>query len=284
MDTRLRKGSGTIRVMKSAAADEQGLTLIELVVTICIILVLTAAVLPLSKISIKRAKELDLRRNLRITREAIDDFHRSYIASQMGPMGRMAGGVSGGSMPGRPSQPMGRNYGGTSSGFGRSPYSGSTGGFGSSSQSGGYGTGSQGGYGRNPSGGYGTTQPGGIGTNPMGGVGTGTNQPFGSQTDAQGNIEEIPLIDISRFDPVDCKGYPPTLDVLVEGVPEYGSPDQKVKFLRRIPRDPMTEDGEWGFRSYQDTSDSLSWGRQNVYDVYSQSSGIALDGTKYKDW
>jgi general secretion pathway protein G len=90
----------------------------------------------------------------------------------------------------------------------------------------------------------------------------------------------------------DTEGYPPTLEVLVKGV-EVKSGDQKdaksggkkvVKFLRRIPRDPMTNSTEWGLRSYQDAFDSTSWGKENVYDVYTRSPGKALDGTFYKDW
>ena len=60
--------------------------------------------------------------------------------------------------------------------------------------------------------------------------------------------------------------------------------DRKLKFLRRIPVDPMTGTTEWGMRSYQDDPDSRSWGGQNVFDVYTKSDGVALDGSKYKDW
>lgn len=81
------------------------------------------------------------------------------------------------------------------------------------------------------------------------------------------------------------EGYPEDLDVLVEGVPVAGDASgRKWKFLRRIPIDPMTGTDEWGKRSYQDKPDSSSWGGQNVYDVYSTSTGKALDGTKYRDW
>ena len=82
-----------------------------------------------------------------------------------------------------------------------------------------------------------------------------------------------------------AEGYPPKIEVLVEGVRANGDASgRKLKFLRRIPIDPMTRSQEWGMRSYQDDADSTSWGGQNVYDVYSQSGGIALDGTKYVDW
>jgi general secretion pathway protein G len=77
-------------------------------------------------------------------------------------------------------------------------------------------------------------------------------------------------------------GYPPDLDTLVKGVVIAGN--RKVRFLRRIPVDPMTGRAEWGLRSIQDDPDSTSWGGDNVFDVYSQSPGTALDGTKYSDW
>jgi general secretion pathway protein G len=81
------------------------------------------------------------------------------------------------------------------------------------------------------------------------------------------------------------EGYPPTLDVLVEGVSVANDASgRKLKFLRRIPIDPMTRDVEWGLRSYQDKPDSTSWGGQNVFDVYTTGTGTALDGTKYRVW
>lgn len=81
------------------------------------------------------------------------------------------------------------------------------------------------------------------------------------------------------------EGYPPTLEVLVEGVRAAGdATDRKLKFLRRIPVDPITGAKEWGMRSYQDRPDAKSWGGQNVYDVFTTSDGTALDGSKYKDW
>jgi general secretion pathway protein G len=80
---------------------------------------------------------------------------------------------------------------------------------------------------------------------------------------------------------VDSQGYPPDLDALVKGVDVQG---KKLKFLRRIPVDPMTNSTEWGLRSMQDDVDSDSWGGQNVFDVHTKSQGQALDGTNYKDW
>jgi len=79
------------------------------------------------------------------------------------------------------------------------------------------------------------------------------------------------------------EGYPEELEELVEGVELVGQ-ETKRKFLRRIPMDPMTKEVEWGLRSYQDDWDSTSWGGENVYDVYTLSESVALDGTEYKDW
>ena len=83
---------------------------------------------------------------------------------------------------------------------------------------------------------------------------------------------------------VDSECYPTEMEILVEGIEKVGALGQKVKFLRRIPMDPMTKSKEWGMLSYQDDPESESWGRQNVYDVYTTSEGTALDGTKYREW
>lgn len=80
---------------------------------------------------------------------------------------------------------------------------------------------------------------------------------------------------------VGTEGYPPDMDTLVKGVDVQG---KKLRFLRRIPVDPMTGNTDWGLRSMQDDPTSESWGGQNVFDVYSKSNGTGLDGTKYKDW
>jgi general secretion pathway protein G len=83
---------------------------------------------------------------------------------------------------------------------------------------------------------------------------------------------------------IDTEGYPETLQVLVDGVQMTGAVDKKLKLLRRIPKDPMTNSTEWGLRSYQDDPKMNSWGGQDVFDVYTKSEGTAFDGTKYKDW
>ena len=95
--------------------------------------------------------------------------------------------------------------------------------------------------------------------------------------------------DVGQISPLDLKvgneNYPPDLDTLVEGVPAANdATGRKLKFLRRVPVDPMTHTTEWGLRSYQDPPDAKSWGGDNVFDVYTTFEGTALDGTKYRDW
>ncbi len=87
----------------------------------------------------------------------------------------------------------------------------------------------------------------------------------------------------------DAYCYPLTLEALVDGVKLTNTiagagESGKMKFLRRIPKDPMTGDTDWGKRSMQDDADSTSWGGQNVFDVYSKSMDKASDGTAYSEW
>ncbi len=92
------------------------------------------------------------------------------------------------------------------------------------------------------------------------------------------------LIPMTELKP-GSEGYPPDLETLVEGVSAAGDASgRKLKFLRRVPTDPMTNSSEWGLRSYQDSPTATSWGGQNVFDVYTKSDAKALDGTKYRDW
>jgi general secretion pathway protein G len=83
---------------------------------------------------------------------------------------------------------------------------------------------------------------------------------------------------------VGSEGYPPDLETLVKGVQLGAGNDRKVRFLRSVPKDPMTGLAEWGLRSVQDDPDSTSWGGKNVFDVYSKSQGTASDGTRYAEW
>jgi len=149
-------------------------TLIEMLVTLTILAILAAAVLPLAKNTVKREKEIELRRNLRIIREAIDAYKKLVDEKKL-------------------------------------------------------------------------------------------------------TVES------------ESEGYPPDLETLVNGVKVQVIEEGKetiriVKFLRRIPKDPMIDSYDWGLRSYQDDSDSNVWGGENVYDVYTKSPGTALDGTKYSKW
>ena len=95
--------------------------------------------------------------------------------------------------------------------------------------------------------------------------------------------------DLGQISPLELRigneGYPPSLDTLVDGVAvPNDATGRKLKFLRRVPVDPLTRSAEWGLRSYQDEPDATRWGGQNVFDVYTRFEGTALDGTKYRDW
>lgn len=102
--------------------------------------------------------------------------------------------------------------------------------------------------------------------------------------DAFKNAVDLGRIPTTELEP-GSEGYPPDLDTLVEGVSAANdATGRKLRFLRRIPLDPMTADMEWGLRAYQDSPTATSWGGQNVFDVYTKSGGTALDGTRYRDW
>jgi general secretion pathway protein G len=154
-------------------AGSGGFTFIELLVVATILLILASAVMPLARVTMQRQKEMDLRRQLREMRTAIDKFKEAADAGAIGAFDLKAG----------------------------------------------------------------------------------------------------------------AEGYPENLEILVDGVSVVNDQSgRKLKFLRRIPIDPMTSSTDWGLRSYQDKPDATSWGGQNVYDVYTKSTGTALDGTKYRDW
>jgi len=153
---------------------KKGFTLTEMLVTLTILAILSLAVMPLAKTAVKREKEIELRRNLRLMREAIDAYKR---------------------------------------------------------------------------------------------------------------LADEKKIEVDE----DSYGYPPSLETLIKGVEvEEKGEDRKstkiVKFLRRIPKDPMTNSYDWGLKSYQDDLDSDVWGQENVYDIYTRSLATALDGTKYREW
>ena len=161
--------------MSKFFTQKKGFTLTEMLVTVTILAILATAAIPLAKTAVKREKEIELRRNLRLIRDALDAYKK--------------------------------------------------------------------------------------------------------------------LVDEKKIESEeDSEGYPPDLETLIKGVELKGEGEEEesetkiIKFLRRIPKDPMTNSYEWGLRSYQDDPDSETWGDENVYDVYTKSQATALDGTKYKDW
>jgi general secretion pathway protein G len=83
---------------------------------------------------------------------------------------------------------------------------------------------------------------------------------------------------------IDSDNYPETLEQLVEGVKATGAVDKKIRYLRHIPKDPMTNSKDWGLRSTRDDPKALAWGGQNIFDVYTKSSDKARDGTPYSEW
>jgi len=150
----------------------RGITYLELVATTAIVMILASAILPMGRVAVRRQREIELRRELRVMREAINRYKLAVDQGQIG----------------------------------------------------------------------------------------GTDVKLGSE------------------------GYPPELETLVKGVNRVGALDRKLKFLRRIPVDPMTSTAEWGLRCYQDDPDSTSWCGENVWDVYSKSTSKGLDGTNYNTW
>ena len=110
-----------------------------------------------------------------------------------------------------------------------------------------------------------------------------------SLRELRGAIDRYKLaVDQGQIGGTDVKlgseGYPPDLETLVKGVNRVGALDRKIKFLRRIPKDPMTNEDEWGMRCCQDEPGESSWCGENVYDVFSNSKGKGLDGTTYDTW
>lgn len=160
---------------RSFDSARSGVTLVELVVTVSILAILASVILPLAQMAGQRTREVELRRNLRVLRTAIDDYKKAYDKA----------------------------------------------------------------------------------------------------------VEE------KKFDAASNRsGYPKDLDILVSG-DDFGG--TKHKFLRRIPIDPMNppksgEEPRWGLRSYADSPDSSVWGREDVFDIYSDSEGVAIDGSRYKEW
>jgi general secretion pathway protein G len=100
------------------------------------------------------------------------------------------------------------------------------------------------------------------------------------------SIDEFKRYTDAGLLPVDfgTDGYPSELEVLVEPIDVVGQVDKQIRFLRRIPVDPMTGEADWGLRSTSDEPDSTSWGGENVFDVYSLADGVGIDGVPYSEW
>ncbi len=257
-----------------------GLTLIELIVAFTVLLILSTMALPLTRIRVQREKERRLRLFLEDMRTAIDRYKDAADAGLLGQIDpdnhgypesleilvegvEVSGGAAGaggfpgmpgmGGQPGIPGQQQG-GFGGNSAFGNRQGGSFGNRQGGAQSRSG-VGSGSQsGGFGSNRGGSFGNRQSGSSGNRRGGaqsGSRSGSRTGFGSQSGGFGEDEEG---------------------------------EKKLRFLRKIPVDPITGTADWGMRSISDDPDSMSWGGRNVFDVYSISMDIALDGTRYSEW
>ena len=169
----MRRRPGSLRALRARLRVDRGYSFVELLVVSAILLVLASAIMPLTRVTVQRQREAELRRALREMRTAIDRYKDAVDLGMIG----------------------------------------------------------------------------------------------GVEVDA------------------DNEGYPATLEILVEGVEVMNdATGRRMRFLRRIPFDPMTQGREWGLRSYDDEPDSRRWSGDNVYDVYTRSTATALDGTRYDEW
>jgi prepilin-type N-terminal cleavage/methylation domain-containing protein len=224
----------------SRKSSNAGLTLIELILTVGIILILSSAAIPMFRMTIQHRKESELRYDLREMRNAIDRYKddadknliRTEVGSQNYPpdLQTLVDGVS-------------ISAGGAGGGVG---------GISASALAGASGTGQFGSAGTPQ---LGAGQPGGASPGAAGGA-----SGFGSSSTSLG----IPALGSAGSASSDLPS--------------------KVRYLRKIPVDPLTGKPDWGLRAVQDDPDSDSWGGHNVFDVYSQSQAIAMDGSKYSDW
>ena len=227
------------------ADPHRGFSLIELVITVSVLAILTLGIVPVARVAVKRQKEQQLREALREMREAIDQFHREALAGAQLQINQQQGTTGTSGQP-QPAPPG---------------------------------------------------QPGQPG------------QPGGGPNPFSDPRVRVAITDQTIFTADNPDRFPPDLDTLVKGVnvlpianaaglgrrgnlnvtalqaATEDSQQPKIKvYLRRIPVDPMTGKSDWDFRSCYDTSDSGSWGGENIYDVHSKSDGVALNGEKYRDW
>ncbi len=253
-------------------AGRSGMTLIELIVAFTILLILSTMALPLARVRVQREKERRLHDALTEMRKAIDRYKDYADAGKLGQVDPDSNGYpeslqvlvegveisdsAGMGAPGTSNfgQPAGQNNRSRSSGFGSNSRSGS--GFGSNRGSGsGFGSnrGSSG-FGSN-GGGFGSS--GGFGQSNRGS--SSSRNGFGSSRNGSGGMGAA-------------------------GDSDSDDEPKKIRFLRKIPVDPMTGTDDWGMRSVTDPPESMSWGGRNVFDVYSKSMDTALDGTRYSEW
>ena len=234
---------------------QAGLTLVELIVAFTILLILSTMALPLARVKVQREKERRLRRALTEIRTAIDRYKDMADEGKFGPLDEDTFGypltlesmVEGVTM-------QATGVGGNPFGQGGMQGLGGQGGAfgGQQGRSGGAFGGQQGrSFGSQQGSSFGGRSGGGIGSQSRGGFGGSMGGGFGSQSSGMGSDEEG---------------------------------EQKIRFLRRIPLDPVTNSTSWGLRSVQDDPESMSWGGQNVFDVHTTSMDVALDGTRYSEW
>ena len=256
---------------------QSGLTLIELIVAFSIMLILSTIALPLAHVKIQREKERRLRDSLSVMRKAIDRYKDMADTGQLGqvdpdtfgyppslevmvegvPVQMGAGGMGGmgqGGGFGTPASQMGRSRG--RGGMGGSSFGGG-GGFGN--RGGGMGGGSFGG------------SRGGMGGGRGGGGFGGSGSSFGSGSRGGGGFGSG-----SRRSGGRNGGMSRDLDDETE--------EKKIRFLRKIPVDPITGQTDWGMRAVEDDPGAFNWGGSNVFDVYSKSMDLALDGSRYSEW
>jgi len=217
----MRRRTSIPRARRSRIA---GLTLIELILTCGILLILSAAAIPMFRITIQHRKESELRYDLREMRNSIDrykdDADKNLIRTEVGSQNYP---------PDLQTLVDGVNISGGGGGAGAGGLSASA-----------------------LAGASNTSQFGSAGTPQMGAGAAGGISQFGS---ALGSASQA-----------------------------MSGSTSKVRYLRKIPVDPLTGKADWGLRAVQDEPDSDSWGGHNVFDVYSKSTATAIDGTKYSDW
>ena len=233
-----------------------GLTLVELIVAFTILLILSSMALPLAGIKVQREKERLLRARLSEIRKAIDRYKDMADAGKLGTIDPETHGYP------ESLEVLVEGLEANASGMG------GLGGTGMPGMPGMQGMGSQRGRGASS---FGNRSSSAFGGGSRGGSGLGGGSSFGGRSGSGmgggfGGSSRGGLGNRSGMRSSDEEGA------------------NKIRFLRRIPVDPITGQADWGMRSVQDEPESMSWGGRNLFDVYSKSMNTALDGTFYSDW